>query len=417
MARDRGLISERAACAWIPLFPLRAEEFRRPGLAHTPAALLSPTDLRRLWLVSSLARGAGVRPGMTVSQAIGLCPALSLMEPDPVAYDEQFSRLLLALSTVSPVIEPAELGRAFVGVDGLESLHGGSVRQLERIAAALAGVAPQGRRWATSARLGWGRGKFTAWVAATRAKPGGTLVVGDAERASFLARQPVAVLPISPETHQRLRRLGIETLGDLARLPEAAVVTQFGREGKRAWRLAAGRQADPVTGLARPEPIIACLDLTAPIADRSLLVHATAKLVERALAHPRRVGWRIQQARLRIGLDHGASWMSEVTLRDPTADRDRIVAPLSVRLAQAPPSGAAEQLTVEFTAFVRGTDELQLFARDASSAARAGRRRALRAAVNEIKQRLKRQMLHHIIEVQPCSRIPERRYALIDYEP
>src|SRR5207244_10818614 len=92
-------------------------------------------------------------------------------------------------------------------------------------------------------------------------------------------------------------------------------------------------------------------------------------------------------------------------------------APLAPRLDQAPPTGAVERLAVEFTGFAPGTTELQLFARDARAAARAGRRRALRTAVHEIKLRLKRPMLYHVIAVQPWSRIPERRYALIDYEP
>jgi hypothetical protein len=106
----------------------------------------------------------------------------------------------------------------------------------------------------------------------------------------------------------------------------------------------------------------------------------------------------------------------EVIHKDPTAYSDRIVAPLKVRLEQSPPTGAIENLTVEFTDFARGTQELQLFARDAASSVRAGRQRALEHAATEIKSRLKRPMLHHIIEVQPWSRIPERRYALIDFE-
>src|SRR5205814_1888056 len=89
--------------------------------ASLPLALLAPDDTRRLWQVAPLARRAGVKPGMTVSQAIGLCPALKLCEPDPVHYDEQFARLVAALVTVSPVVEPVELGRAYVGTDGLSA--------------------------------------------------------------------------------------------------------------------------------------------------------------------------------------------------------------------------------------------------------------------------------------------------------
>src|SRR5438094_9811324 len=118
------LTSSTAACCWIPLFALRCEEGRRPELASQPAALLAPDIARRLWQVSPLGRHAGVKPGMTVSQAIGLCPSLRLCEPDPVYYDEQFARLLAALSAVSPAVEPAELGRAYVGTDGLEGLYG-----------------------------------------------------------------------------------------------------------------------------------------------------------------------------------------------------------------------------------------------------------------------------------------------------
>src|SRR5205823_10691641 len=129
MTRTPHLTSDGAACCWIPLFPLRCETARQPELATLPVALLGPDDTRRVWQLSPLARHAGVQPGTTVSQAIGLRPALKLCEPDPVHYDAQFSRLLAALGQVRPVIEPAAPGRAFVGTDGLERLYG-SVEQI-----------------------------------------------------------------------------------------------------------------------------------------------------------------------------------------------------------------------------------------------------------------------------------------------
>lgn len=436
------LTSEHAACLWIPLFPLRCEEERRPDLMGRPTALLAPEDSRRTWQASSLARRQGVRPGLTVSQAIGLCPALALLEPDPVFYDEQFARLLLRLEQVSPVIEPAELGRAYVGVDGLEGLYGAPLRQLEIIEAAAAeeeresergrgaeieGETPSllcpstpsapGEGQRGGVRLGWARGKFAAWVAATRAKPGEPVIVPDEDRATFLQAQPLAVLPLDADDHRRLLQLGLKTLGDLTALPEAAVTAQFGRAGRAAWRLAAGRTDEPVRGRVHPQPIVATLDFPSPVADSGMLAHTIGVLIEHALRDPRRTGWRVQAARVRAALEQGASWMIEVLLKDPAALRERILAPLATRLEQTPPTGAVERLTVEFTAFARGTDELQLFARDAVAAARAGRRRALRTAAREIHQRLKRHMLYRIIEVQPWSRLPERRYALIAFEP
>jgi nucleotidyltransferase/DNA polymerase involved in DNA repair len=403
--------SSLAACVWIPLFPLRCEEARHDGLSGFPAALLAPDTTRKLWQVSSLARHTGVKPGMTVSQAIGLCPTLHLIEPDPVHYDEQFANLLSTLTEVSPVVEAAELGLAYVGCDGLEGIYGGPQKIVEAIHQA---VRPSGR---PAVRLGWGVGKFTAWVAASRAKPSEAVVVPLGEERNFLAPQPIAVLPLDTDTHRRLRRLGIRTLGALATLPEAAITAQFGAVGRRLWQLAAGQVVEPVQGRVEPEPIAAALSFFSPVGERELLVHALDQLIARALKHPRRIGWRVHALRVRAELEGGGSWLTAHVIKEPTADAGRIAAPLRMRLEQSPPVGGVERLVLEFTGFAPGTTELQLFARDAQAAARAGQQRALRSAAREIRMRVKRSVLYHIIEVQPWSRLPERRYALIDYEP
>ena len=243
------------------------------------------------------------------------------------------------------------------------------------------------------------------------------MIVSEKERLGFLAPQPIAVLPLESDTHRRLWRLGIRTLSDLAQLPEVAVVSQFGRVGHRLWSLAAGAVVDPVVGRKTPEPIIAKVDFPNPVADRTMLSHSLDWLIERALRHPQRAGWRILKAQVGARQENGIAWVSSATLNDPSADRDHIAAPLKIRLEQAQFGKAVETLAVEFTMFARGTDELQLFARDANSSARAGRQHALRTAVREIKARYRRSGLYQIVEVQPRSRLLERRYALIDYDP
>src|ERR1051325_2914331 len=364
MTRTIRLTSDCAACCWIPLFPLRCETARQPELASLPVALVGPDDTRRVWQVSPLARHAGVKPGMTVSQAIGLCPALKLCEPDPVHYDAQFSRLLAALGQVSPVIEPAELGRAYVGTDGLEGLYGAPEEIVEAIKrgsrnaergtdgegplacsafrlprsafrvgwgrgkfvswvaatrarpgqAVIVRPGGEGESLACSAfrlprsafRVGWGRGKFVSWVAATRARPGQAVIVRPGEEGKFLASQPLSVLALDTDTHRRLRQLGVRTLGALAALPEEAVVSQFGRAGRRLWRLAAGRITEPVVGRVAPAPIVAALTFFSPVAGRALLELALDHLIARALKDPRRGGGRVQVIRARAEREQGA---------------------------------------------------------------------------------------------------------------
>src|SRR2546430_9233212 len=270
------LTSSTAACCWIPLFALRCEEARRPELANQPCALLASDSTRRLWQVSPLARRAGVKPGMTVSQAIGLCAALRLCEPDPVHYDEQFAQVLAALHEVSPVVEPVELGRAYVGTDGLEGLYGepeGIVAAIERGTRNAERGIEAGSSLACSAfplprsafRVGWGLGKFVSWVAASRAKPGGAVIVRPGEEGRFLSSQPLAVLSLDPDTYRRLRQLGLATLGQLAALPQEAVVSQFGAAGRRIWRLAAGGGGEPGMGPEGPPPIAPAIAVFPPL--------------------------------------------------------------------------------------------------------------------------------------------------------
>src|SRR6266576_3151889 len=81
-------------------------------------------------MVGGVARAGGDRAAAAPAPLTRLSGAPAprwwggLCEPDPVHYDEQFARLLAALSEVSPVVEPAELGRAYVGTDGLKGLYG-----------------------------------------------------------------------------------------------------------------------------------------------------------------------------------------------------------------------------------------------------------------------------------------------------
>src|SRR5258707_15438223 len=63
-----------AACVWVPLFPLKCEIERQPGLSGQPVALLSPDDTRRVWQVAPLVRRSGGEPGAPVSPAGGGWP-------------------------------------------------------------------------------------------------------------------------------------------------------------------------------------------------------------------------------------------------------------------------------------------------------------------------------------------------------
>jgi nucleotidyltransferase/DNA polymerase involved in DNA repair len=417
--------SRQALCLWLPTFELRLELVRFPELDSTSVALLSSEGgvRRRVQQVSERAHAAGVRPGQLVSQAVSLCPSLTLLEPDPAHYDVTQQAMLEALAELTPVVEPAGRGRVFLGMDGLGRLYGSPPTQVRRALRRLFGVFPAPLVAAT--RAGYAPGKFGAWVAAVRAGPGRPVIVAEEELASFLAHCPVSALPVDGAMVQRLERLDVTTMGELARLPEAALVGQFGDAGRDALTWATGRRVDPVRPWHRPRPIRVSLDFPVPVGQTAPLHGALDRLLERALSRPARRGRSVAAVRLIGHLEGGGSWMAEQVLREPSARRETLAFVLRSRIALSPPPRAVEALTLELTRFGPASSQDDLFDRSEES----GRERlsrgfndgevpvSLRDAVKELKLRLGYSPLYRVVEVDPWSRIPERRHALLSFDP
>ena len=421
-----------ALCLWWPGFELELERMRTPSLAGQPLALPAVGDRRRIEMECALAASFGVEPGMIVSQAIALCPSLVLCEPDPDFHDAARDRVLETLRRWSPVVErSADRGRMFVGVDGLERLYGPPERQVAGLRARLRELSP----WlASSARIGYAPGKFAAWVAARSAEPAraggsarrgrsaGAVCVAPAGLAAFLARQPVEVLPVSPRMVRRLRRLGIGRLEGLVRMPEPALVSQFGADGRRALAWARGERIDHVRPARPARPIRVALDFPSPIGQIELLYAALDRLIARALAHPRRRGKSVRGLRVSASLEDGGSWSIRALARDPTSEPARLGAFLRSRIALDRPRRAVEALRLEVFRFGPASAQTGLFdpRRGAprvlgSLETRSGELLPpLRRAARILRLRLGAAALYRVLELEPNSRLPERRHALME---
>ncbi|HSG47218.1 MAG TPA: DNA polymerase Y family protein, partial [Longimicrobiales bacterium] len=376
-----------------------------------------------LWQVSERAHDAGVRPGQLISHAVSLCPSLTLLEPDPAHYDAAVDAMLEVLAELTPIVEPAGRGRVFLGMDGLGRLYGSPRRQAERALRSLFRVFPS--PLVASTRAGMAPGKFGAWVAAASGRPGEPVVVPDPELPAFLGACPVSALPVDPLVIQRLERLGVATLGEVRRLPEPSLVAQFGDAGRQALAWATGRRIDPVRPWHRPRPIRVSLDFPVPVGLTETLHGALDRLVERALSRPARRGRSVTAVRMGAHLEGGGSWFVETVLREPTAERDRIASPLRGKMAIAPPPRAVETFILELTRFGAPSAQTTLFDRKEGSGREAGGQdlargevpASLKDAVKELKLRLGHSPLYRVVEVDPWSRIPERRHALLSFDP
>jgi nucleotidyltransferase/DNA polymerase involved in DNA repair len=392
------------ACIWIAQLPLRVEVLRHPAWDGRPLVLGgAPGERKVVQLCSPEAEAAGIRPGLPLREVVPLCPEAIVLQPDPVRTAAVLEALLSALQRVSPVVEPADDGYLYLDVRGLRSLYN-SLALLER---AIRAAVPSLLR----PRLGFGSGKFAAATAARVGRPGEVRIVPSATTAEFLAPLPVRHLTLlEPDVLQRLELLGLHTIGDLAALPFSAVQAQFGPPGAKAWRLARGHDADPV--IARPVTISvqAGLRFDYPLASVESVMAAIDQLLAQTFVQPALQGRSVRQVRLRALLSDGTSWERLYTFKEALSTRDaaRRAVKSKLDLPNGLPPAPIDELALELLGLGgEAARQPGLFV------ARARQLAEIAEAARQLRARYGRVPLYHAVEVEPWSRIPERRWALV----
>jgi protein ImuB len=387
-------------CISIPAFPLRAALRDRPEVRERPAALAPQAGEQPfVGACTVAAEAAGVRPGMRMSEALATCPELVLVEQDQAGVEEEWERVLRRLEDAGFAVESSEPGCAYVETDGLERLAGGLDATLKR---ALAAVGPT---W--EPRIGAATRRFTALAAATVAPPHGIVVVDDEESALFLEPLPLDLLSLTPERRRELSDLGIKRLGELAGLPGASVADRLGRDGEEAWQVVCGADDGGVEGRRPPAELIEELEFPEAVANELTLARALAALVDRLLARPERAGRAPRRVAVSARLVGGGSWRRSLTLREPTAEVERLRVALAPKLAEVTAPVLALRLELgELTDSVGTQAELVR--------ARGSRLRArLREGLRQARVGVGLDAVCTVVEVAPWSRIPESRAILV----
>jgi len=203
-----------------------------PSLAGKPVIVgADPKGGKGRGVVSAAsyeARKFGVHSAMPVSRAFRLCPQGVFIYPRHDHYMKVSRRFMTILGRVTDLVEPLSIDEAFLDVTGSARFFGDGetiARKIQKEVAAEEGL---------SASVGVAPSKFVAKIASDLQKPKGLVVVHPFDVVSFLAPLPVERLfGAGPKTAERLRRLGANTIGDVARLPFAHLKAALGEASAR----------------------------------------------------------------------------------------------------------------------------------------------------------------------------------------
>lgn len=169
------------------------------------------------------ARARGVKTAMNGRQALVLCPDAVVVTPRMSAYSEASAAVFDVFRDTTPLVEGLSIDEAFLDVNGLRRLAGTpteiAARLRERVRDEVG----------LPITVGVARTKFLAKVASGVGKPDGLLVVDPDRELEFLHPLDVGRLwGVGPVTAEKLRERGLRTVGDVAALPESALVGMLG---------------------------------------------------------------------------------------------------------------------------------------------------------------------------------------------
>ncbi len=229
---------------------------RNPELRGRPVVVGADGDPSKRGVVSAAsyeARKEGIKAGMPLRQALRRSPSAVFLPVDFEAYERESERFMAVLRDYSPLVESFGLDEAFVELAQApgEDPFPAAVRLAREMKGRIS------RELGLSVSAGVAPNKLLAKMASEAGKPDGFLVIVEAGVGKFLRDLPVRRLfGVGPGTEKRLKALGIETVGELAKTPVRHLERNFGPErGRTLNEHARGVDESPVVPFHEPSSL------------------------------------------------------------------------------------------------------------------------------------------------------------------
>ncbi len=398
------------ACVKVPHLPLQCEVARSPEPRSKLVIIYHGEESRPVVLDAT--PDARLRRGMSIVRAMSQHPEASTVRADEAFYDARWQEVIESLLSVSDRVENAARGNAFVAIDGLCELYGGEDQIIALISEAtskngfrsLTGVAP---------------GRFHSYCAAIRAKPSQPLRLPNNRTAvkEFVAPMPVDVLPLEPRSIDLMHDFALDTMGELAVQSVSALQSQLGPDGWRAWELVNGIDRTRLNTIERSKPIVDTLQFPWPVASMDALSFGIRTLLERAFASVKHIDKAAGRMDLRCEMSDSEHWSYSHVFKEPTD---------SAALAHSVVMTHIETVVQGDASPIRSPVEIISVELSRLGAARSEQSglweehekgdldTALRQLSAQFSTKMNSSPIKTVVDVEPWSRIPERRQALAE---
>ncbi|WP_298327935.1 DNA polymerase IV [Haloactinopolyspora sp.] len=306
------------------------EQRDKPSLRGRPVIVggLGPRGV--VSTASYEARRFGVHSAMSMSEARSRCPHAAYLAGRFAVYREVSDIVMSHLRQISPVVEPLSLDEAFVDLTDAVP-DDPSPGAVEHIATQVRTAIESST--GVTASVGVASSKLMAKIASEQAKPDGQFVIEPGRELEILHPLPVRALPgVGPATAARLHRLGVKTVGDLARITQADLIDLVGEAHGRSLHLLAHARDTRRVSSERESKSISIEDtFDRDITDPVLLSALVTKLAEKVTTRLTGAGHSGRTITLKTRLHDFTTLSRSATLPAPTDD-SRTIVRVAVRL-------------------------------------------------------------------------------------
>jgi len=322
----------RIVCLLVPLFPLAARLRSEPDLTGEAVAVCEGNgSAAHVVAASRIARRAGVTSGMSLAQARSILPSLTARGRDTACERSAHEALLEVAWSLSPQVEIATPARLFVDVSGMEFLFPGASGEQELGQAAVRTA----ESLSLPMRVGLASTKLAAGVAARL--PESPTVVPRGGEAAFLAPLPIGHLGLDHRLTEILDRWGVNTVGDLARLPADRVASRLGPQGAWAHRAARGQDSRPISPHRPQMTLTEGLELEWPAMTVEPLLYAVRQCLERSIGRLVHLDLACVTLELDLTLEPEGVDRRTIRLPSPTRDLEALLTLVRLEVEARPP--------------------------------------------------------------------------------